>query len=155
MKNIKDIRDLLEEHPFFHGLSPDYIDFIAGCGRNVNFNSGDYIFHEGEDADTFYILREGHVALEIASSGHGPIIIQTVGKGDVLGWSWLYPPYKWFLDARTVETVRAVALDGKCLRDKCERDTGLGYELMKRFSYIITQRLQATRLQLLDIFGKK
>ncbi len=155
MKKIKDIRDLLDEHPFFEGLGAEYIDFIAGCGRNETFDSGEYIFREGGDADTFYIIREGHVALEIASSGHGPITIQTVGKGDVLGWSWLYPPYKWFLDARSVETVRTVALDGECLRNKCEEDTGLGFELMKRFSYIITQRLQATRLQLLDIFGKK
>lgn len=154
MKNIKGIRDLLEEHPFFEGLKPEYIALIAGCGTNVNFKSGEYLFREGEEADTFYILRRGHIALEIGSSGHGPIIIQTVGEGDVLGWSWLYPPYKWFLDAKTVEPVRAIAMDGKCLRDKCDEDTALGYELMKRFSYIMVKRLQATRLQLLDIYGK-
>lgn len=155
MKTVKTIKDLLTEHPFFEGLGENYIDIIAGCGKNVNFGAGKYIFNEGESADSFYILREGNVALEIASSGYKPITIQTLDRGDVFGWSWLYPPYRWFLDAKTIDAVRVVAMDGKCLRDKCEDDPKLGYELMKKFSRIIAQRLQATRLQLLDMYGEK
>ncbi len=153
-KSIQSIENLLEEHSFFKGLDPAYLKLIAGCGSNVRFNGSDYIFREGQAADHFYIIRYGKVALEFSSPSRGPITIETVSEGDVLGWSWLYPPYKWFLDARAINVVRAVALDGKCLREKCEDDPSLGFELMKRFSYIIAQRLQGTRLRLLDLYGE-
>ena len=113
----------------------------------------DFIFREGQEADHFYIIRHGRIALEISSPNSEPIIIETISEGDVLGWSWLFPPYKWFLDARATKLVRAVALDGKCLREKCEDDPELGYELMKLFSRNIVKRLQATRLRLLDLYG--
>jgi CRP/FNR family cyclic AMP-dependent transcriptional regulator len=93
------------------------------------------------------------VAVEIFAPQKGPITIETVVEGDVLGWSWLVPPYNWRFDARAMEMTRAVALDGVCLRNKCETDHDLGYELMKRFANIIDRRLQATRLQLLDIYA--
>jgi CRP-like cAMP-binding protein len=93
------------------------------------------------------------VALEIVAPQRGPIIVETLGEGDILGWSWLIPPYNWHFDARAVELTRAIALDGKCLRTKCEADHDLGYELLKRFTNIMEQRLEATRLQLLDIYG--
>ncbi|MGI9534116.1 MAG: cyclic nucleotide-binding domain-containing protein [Thermodesulfobacteriota bacterium] len=143
----------MEKHYFFEGLELDYIKLIAGCGSNIRINSGDYIFKEGEKADNFYIIRHGRVALEISHPVHGPIIIETISEGEVLGWSWLYSPYKCFLDARAIQLVRAVAIDGKCLREKCEDDPKLGYELMKRFSNIIAERLQGTRLRLLDLYG--
>lgn len=152
-KNLKSIDSLLKEHSFFEGLDPEYLKLIAGCGSNIKFNSEDYIFREGQNADHFYIIRYGKIALEISSPNRGPITIETISEGDVLGWSWLYPPYRWFLDARAISLVRAVALDGKCLREKCEDDPRLGYELMKRFSYIIAERLQGTRLRLLDLYG--
>ena len=152
-KKIQSIENLLQQHSFFEGLEPDYIKLIAGCGSNVRINPGDYIFKEGGEADNFYIIRHGKVAMEISHPVRGPITIETIGEGDVLGWSWLYPPYKWFLDARAIELVRAVAIDGKCLRGKCEDDPNLGFELMKRFSKIIAERLQGTRLRLLDLYG--
>ena len=150
---MKSIENLLEEHSFFEGLNPDSLKLIAGCGSNVRFNAQDYIFREGQPADHFYIIRHGKIALEISSPNRGSLTIETISEGDVLGWSWLYPPYKWFLDARAINLVRAVALDGKCLREKCEQDPKLGYELMKRFSYIIAERLHGTRLRLLDLYG--
>ena len=152
-KKIQGIENLLQQHSFFEGLEPDYIKLIAGCGSNVRFNAGDYIFREGGEADNFYIIRHGKVAMEISHPVRGQITIETIGEGDVLGWSWLYPPYTWFLDARAIELVRAVAIDGKCLRGKCEDDPNLGYELMKRFSKIIVERLQGTRIRLLDLYG--
>ena len=85
----------------------------------------------------------------------GLITVQTVREGDVLGWSWLFPPYRWHFGARTLQTTRALAFDGKCLRGKCENDHDLGYELFRRFSQVITERLEATRLQLLDLYGAK
>jgi CRP-like cAMP-binding protein len=149
---MQTIEDILVEHPFFKSLEPAYLQLIAGCGSNVRFNAGDYIFREGEDANHFYIIRYGKVALEVFVPKRGFVTIQTISEGDVVGWSWLFPPYRWFLNARAIEPVRAIALDGKCLRTKCEEDPKLGFELMKRFARIITERLQATRLQVLDVY---
>jgi CRP/FNR family transcriptional regulator, cyclic AMP receptor protein len=126
----------------------------VGCSVNKIFEAGQFLFREGESADTFYVIRNGRVQVETFSPEHGPIIIQTEAEGEVLGWSWLVPPYHWRFDARATEQVRVIAIDGKCLREKCEEDHNLGYELMKRFALIIAERLEATRLQLLDVYGK-
>jgi CRP-like cAMP-binding protein len=112
-----------------------------------------FVFREGGDADQFYLIQQGKVALKIFAPERGSITIQTLGEGDVLGWSWLFPPYRWYFDARTLERTNAIAFNGACLRAKMEENPDLGYELMKRFARIIEQRLQATRLQLLDIYG--
>ncbi len=150
---METLERLLAEHPFLKSLEPAHLKLIVGCASNVRFEPGDYIFHESEEADQFYIIREGKVALEIFAPDRGPIIIDTLVDGEVLGWSWLIPPYHWRFDARAVDVTRAIALDGKCLRTKCENDRALGYELLKRFASIIEQRLQATRLQLLDLYA--
>ncbi|MCS6816463.1 MAG: cyclic nucleotide-binding domain-containing protein [Blastocatellia bacterium] len=150
---METLERLLAEHPFFAGLDARHIQLIVGCATNVRFDAGQMIFREGEEANEFYVIRHGKVALEIFVPGRGPITIQTLGEGEILGWSWLVPPYHWRFNARAVELTRAIALDGKCLRTKCEDDHDLGYELLKRFAYIIEQRLQATRLQLLDVYA--
>lgn len=147
------LEPLLAEHPFLRGLEPRYVALLAGCAANVRFDAGEYIFREGEDANEFYIIRHGKVALELFTPERGILTIQTLGAGDVLGWSWLFPPYRWRFDARARELTRAIALDGTCLRRKCDEDHSLGYELVKRFAHIIIERLQATRLQLLDVYG--
>jgi CRP-like cAMP-binding protein len=113
------------------------------------------IFREGDEANQFFLIREGRVAIEVFSEARGPVTIQTLNAGEILGWSWLVPPYFWRFDARAVDEVRALALDGKCLREKCETDPRLGYELLKRFALVITRRLEATRMQLLDVYGYK
>jgi len=152
---MRTIESILDEHPFFKGFEQRYLQMIVGCASNVRFNSGQFIFREGEEANQFYILRHGKVALEIFTPDRGSIIIQTISEGDVLGWAWLFPPYRWHFDARAIDLTRAIALDGKCLRAKCEEDPNLGYELVKRVANIIMQRLQATRLQLLDVYGSR
>ena len=144
---------LLAEHPFLQGLQPEHIELLTGCASNVRFDSGQFIFREGDEANHFYIIRHGKVALEIYAPGKGPITIETLEEGDILGWSWLFPPYHWHFDARAVELTRAIALDGKCLRTKCDEDPSLGYELVKRFSHVLVDRLQATRMKLLDLYG--
>ena len=150
---MRTLESILEEHPFFQGLAPEAIKVLVGCAFNTRFDAGQVIFREGEEANTFYLLREGKVALETFAPHRGPIAIQTIGQGDVLGWSWLFPPYRWHFDARVLEPVRALALDGACVRGKCEEDHDLGYEMMSRFGRIMMERLQATRLQLLDVYG--
>ncbi|MFA5090858.1 MAG: cyclic nucleotide-binding domain-containing protein [Candidatus Omnitrophota bacterium] len=141
---------ILKEHHFFKGIEPKYLDFIVSCASNVIFKAEEVILKEGEAADKFYLIRSGMVALYIAQP-HS-ITIQTIHDGDILGWSWLIPPYRYRFSARAVENTRAIALDGKCLRGKCEKNHDLGYELMKRIVGVLTQRLEATRVQLLDIY---
>lgn len=151
---IKALEDLLAETPFFKDLDPAYRSMLAGCGMNVVFRAGDFLFRENDPADRFFLIRAGKVALEIAVPGRGPVIIQTVQEGEVLGWSWLVPPYRMQYDARAVELTRAIAFDGACIRKKCEEDPKLGYEFFKRFVVLIVQRLSALRLQLLDVYGQ-
>lgn len=150
---METLAPILATHPFLKGLEQAHLDLLVGCASNMVFKPGQLLFRTGEEANQFYILRDGQVAIEIPIPPRGVINIQTMGEGEVLGWSWLIPPYHWHFNARAVEATRAIALDGKCLRGKCEQDHDLGYELLKRFSHIIEQRLEATRLQLLDIYG--
>jgi CRP-like cAMP-binding protein len=151
---MQTLEPLLAGHPFLKGLDQDHVRLLVGCASNKVFNPGEFLSQEGEDADLFYFIREGKVVVEIYSPEHGPITIQTLDGGEILGWSWLVPPYRWRFDARAVETTRAIVMDGKCLRQKCENDHSLGYEMMKRFAEIIADRVEATRLQLLDLYGK-
>jgi CRP/FNR family transcriptional regulator, cyclic AMP receptor protein len=150
---METIEDLLESHPFFAGLSSGALELIAGCASNVHFDEGSFIFDQGEPADVFYVIRQGRVALEVQSPAKGPLIIDTMEGGEVLGWSWLIPPYQYFASARAVTPIRATALDGACLRGKCEADTDLGYQLLKRVTTVMYQRLQSTRIRLLDLYG--
>ena len=144
---------LLGEVPLFQGLAAGELELLAGCASNVRFREVDMLFREGEPADTFYVVRHGTVALETFVPALGGVTIQTVEAGEVVGWSWLFPPYRWHLDARALTTVRATAFDAACLRQKCEDDPALGYDLMKRFAQVMIERLQWTRLRLLDVYG--
>ena len=150
---MQSIETLLEEHPFFMGMAREYLALIAGCANNVRLDAGEYVFKEGDPADHFYLLRHGIVALEIHAPGQGAIMIETRGPGDVLGFSWLFPPHRVRFDARVVETVTATAFDGACLRQHAQQDPRLGQELVQRFAEVLLDRLQATRLQLLDVYG--
>lgn len=144
---------LLSEHPFFKELDPRYIQLIAGCAREVTFKAGEFIFREGDPSSHFWLIRNGKISLEVFAPGRGPIMIETLGEGDVMGWSWAVPPYRKQYDARALELTRALEFDAMCIRGKCDEEPKLGYELFKRFSQIIGQRLQATRIRLLDIYG--
>jgi CRP-like cAMP-binding protein len=145
----------LAAHPFFQGLGEPQLETVVGCAANVKFEPGDFIYREGAPADRFYVLRGGKVALEIFVPGRGAVAIETIEEGEVLGWSWLIPPYQARFDARALTQVRALAMDGACLRGKCDQDPALGYELMKRFAQLMLQRLEATRVQLLDLYGSQ
>jgi len=149
---IATLQRILAEHPFFSGMEDRLLAILEGCAKNVRFEAGHLIFRENEEANQFYLIRTGKVALELFAHSKGALIISTLYEGDILGWSWLSPPYKWKFSARAVEETRAFALDGKCLRVKAEMDHDLGYEILKRFVHIIEDRLQSTRLQLLNIY---
>lgn len=146
---MEGLERIVREHSFFAGMKQDYTGIVAGCAKNVRFEPGEYLFHEGDPADQLYLLRSGRVALEI-DTDDGPVTIQTVSESEIVGASWLVPPYRRGLSAKTLELTRAIALDAACLRGKCEDNHDLGYEMMKRFMPILIQRLRAARLQILD-----
>ena len=144
----------LADHPFFQGVAPDLIKTIAACAVEAHYQDGQMIYSESDPANQFLLILDGKVAIEIFSAQRGALTIKTLGPGEVLGWSWLFPPYRRRFDARALEKTSAIALDGKRLREKAETDHRLGYELLKRFSNVVVERLNATCLQLLDIYGK-
>ena len=152
---MQGLERIVLDQPFFAGLGPDFGAAISGCARNLRFAAGEYLFHEGESANEFYLLRQGSVALELHSPGQRPMIIATLREGDILVGSWLVPPYLWTFDARSSELVRVLGVDARCLRDKCEANHDLGYELMKRFASAMGERLRAMRLQVADVYGPR
>lgn len=148
----QDLRGMLANHAFMRGLSERQLDLLAVMSRPVSFSAGAFVGREGEPADAFYLIQLGRVALETHTPDRGGVRIQTVGAGEPVGWSWLVPPHRWQFDARAVEPVQAIALDASALRDRCELDHELGYQLLKRLVTVVASRLAATRLQLLDIY---
>lgn len=149
----EDLTDILRQHPFLLGLSDEHMKTLVGCASNVRFAEGAYLIREGELANKFYLIRAGRVALEIDVPGKGGLRIQTTGPGEILGWSWLIYPFRWHFSGVAVAETRAIALDGECLRNKCENDAHFGYEMLKRLAQVMERRLEATRLQLLDVYG--
>ena len=141
------------EAPFLQPLSREALATIAGCGRNRRFRRDELILREGHPAHHFYVLRSGSVALETFVPDRGPLVIETLHAGDPLGWSWLFPPHRAAFDARALDDVRTIEFDGDCLRTKAESDPALGYELMKVFGHVLAERLEHTRLRLLDVYA--
>lgn len=144
------LEKLLAEHPFLKGLSPHQCRVLTDCARHTTFEPGELLLREGDPANRFYLILRGKVSVESYFSDRGTTPIQTLADGDVLGWSWLFPPYFWHFNARAVELTEAVFLHGTPLRDECEADHDLGYELVKRMAEVMMKRLQATRRQLLN-----
>jgi CRP/FNR family cyclic AMP-dependent transcriptional regulator len=145
--------ETLRGYSFFNGLETGYLKLLAGCATNREFPSGEYIFRQGEFVNEFHLIRRGRVRLEVHAAQRGPVTIQTLGEGDLLGISWLVFPYRALFDVRATQITRTASIYAACLREKCEEDPRLGYELLKRFTRVLGQRLQATRLQLLDVYG--
>ena len=150
---MRTLEDTIAAAPVFAGLDARLLRRVAGCGANEHADAGAYLFREGRPAERFFLIRDGAVALEVVAPGRGAIVIETLHPGDVVGWSWLFAPHRWQFDGRAVEPTRTIAFDGLCLRAKCDADHELGYQLMRRFAAVAVERLQATRLQLLDVYG--
>jgi CRP-like cAMP-binding protein len=150
---MRTLAEYLPEHPFFAGLDASAMDLVVGCAQNVHFADGDVLFRAGTPANTFYVIRHGRVALEVHDPRRQRMVVATLGDGEVAGWSWLVPPYEWMFDGRAVSSVSAVALDGACLRAKCDQDPVLGYALMQRVAHVMYERLQDARMRLLDLYG--
>jgi CRP/FNR family transcriptional regulator, cyclic AMP receptor protein len=153
--HVRGLDSIVCEHPFFAGLPGAHCSLVTGCAKNVRFEAGQYLFREDEPANEFYLIRHGRVALEVHSPERGSVTFQSLVEGEIVGVSWLIPPYRWSYDARALTLVRAIAMDAACLRRKCEEDHDLGYDMMKRFMPVLIQRLQTTRLQVLDVYGAR
>jgi CRP/FNR family transcriptional regulator, cyclic AMP receptor protein len=144
-----DLRKILASHPLLRDLSPALLDKLGAYAMKASFGTGEVIFRESDPANRFYLILSGKVALSSSNVDGPETIVQTIGPGDVLGWSWLFPPYYWNFDARAVEPVEAIFFYGTRLREECETNHDLGYELLKRMSTVVIHRLQAARRQLL------
>ena len=145
--------DLLAAQPFLAGLTPGQVDKLSVWTRKSVLHSGARLFEEGGRADRFWIIREGQVRLDTHLPSGGEVVVETLGPGAVLGWSWLFPPYRWHFGATAMETTLALELDGPGIRALCEHDPVLGHELLTRFMAVVVERLQATRVRLLDLYG--
>jgi CRP-like cAMP-binding protein len=150
---VRTIDELLSELGVLAGLGAEQRRTIAGCARLQTFAPGELLLREGAAADTFFVVRAGAVALETEVPGRGPATVETLHHGDVLGWSWIVPPYRTAFDARAIEATRAVVFDGACLRSKCEDDPALGFALLRLLAAAFTRRLQDTRMRLLDLYA--
>jgi CRP/FNR family transcriptional regulator, cyclic AMP receptor protein len=146
------VEKILAEHPFFEGFTEGHVKLVAGCASDVHFKPGQIIFRVGEEARKFYLVRLGKVALQMTSERRGPLTVLTVGAGEVLGWSWLFPPHKYRFSARVLEATRAFEIDGQCLRGVAEQDHDFGYHLLKHWSPVVERALDATRLQLVNVY---
>ncbi|TFE70233.1 Crp/Fnr family transcriptional regulator [Methylacidiphilum sp. Yel] len=144
---------LLCEHPFLKGMSEPFIHKLSAIATHLSFKAQSYLFVEGQKADKFFLLQKGLVALETYFPERGILVIQTVGIGHVVGWSWICPPFLWHFSARVIDPVDAFVFDATCLRQMMEEDPSFGYEIIKRIIPLMLERLQATRLQFLDIYG--
>jgi CRP/FNR family transcriptional regulator, cyclic AMP receptor protein len=148
------ISELLDQVPALRPLEHEHRETLSGCGSNRVFRAGDYLMREGDPADCFYVIKRGSVAIETFVPSEGQVTIETLHDGDLLGWSWLVPPYTTTFDARALKETHAIAFDGTCLRRKLDADPALGYMMLRLFAAVIVERLQGTRIRLLDVYGK-
>ncbi len=148
--NSQSIAEYLSKHPFFSGLDEGYIGFLADSAVETRISEGGILFRQGKPADKFFLLRSGEVSVQVPALV-GPVLeIQRVGDGQILGWSWLIPPYKWNFQARVEADSLILEFDGRAVLARCEEDAKFGYELLKRFAALMSERLEAARQKMMD-----
>ena len=153
INTVNTFETVLNKHPFLAGLAPQFCDSLSNCACLRRFAARQQIFHEGGEADHFYLIVSGKVDLETFVPGCGMVTIQTLGDGDALGWSWLFPPHQWHFTATTREPTEVISLNAAALRAQAEANRGLHDELVTRVAKTLHQRLLGTREQLIDLYG--
>jgi CRP-like cAMP-binding protein len=151
--NPQTLEQAVAAHPFLMGMNEHHIRLLADGAMRMSIEPGKVIFHEGETANRFYLIENGKVVLESPSEGNELVTIDVIGAGDLLGWSWLFPPYEWHFSARAVEPTNAIFFYGTVLREYCDADPSLGFELFKRMGEVMVKRLQSARTRLLKVAG--
>ena len=144
------LTDIIATSPFFSNMAPEHLDIVGACATKAQFKADQIVFQESEPANQFYLIQSGRVAVEAHQPSDGTVLVQILGPGDVLGWSWLFPPFAWHFRARALEPTTAIVINGAHLLVAAERNRDFGYELMKQVAQVVIRRLQATRKQLLD-----
>jgi CRP/FNR family cyclic AMP-dependent transcriptional regulator len=152
---IETLERLLRAHPFLQELSDAHVSFLTSCAKNERFDPGRFIFHEGDPATALYLLRQGRVALEVHVPGRGATLVESLQGGDILGFSWMFAPHRWKLDALVIEPVIALSIDATCVREKMEREPAFGYALSKLLMRRLQQRLERVRKQRLDVYKRE
>lgn len=145
-----ELREIVKNQDFLKDMKSEYLDILMGCVSYITYKKGHFILTQNGKADQFHIIHHGKVHIEVAAGDKGPVTIQVLSDGDVLGWSWLIPPYKWRFDALIVDPTTVLTFDGKFLREKCEEDHSFGFDMLKRMASVITYRLLFTRKELMD-----
>lgn len=143
----------LTSFAFFKGMKQEHLDLLSGHMSQESFRSNSYIFKEKDEAADFYLVLKGKVSIEMTSPEGKLFSIQTLKAGDILGWSWMIPPYQWRFSARAVEPTDLLIIDGKFVREKTKKDHDLGYEILGRLAGVFAQRLEATRRQLMETYN--
>ena len=140
----------LSTQPFFGGLDSEYLEFLAQCCGDLHLAKGSLLFKQGARADKFYLLRSGHISIQIPALGAPPLEIQSLEAGQVLGWSWLIAPYQWNFQAASEAESDLLEFDGSAVLERCEQDSAFGYQLLKRFAALMSERLDAARQRVMD-----
>ncbi|HKJ95539.1 MAG TPA: cyclic nucleotide-binding domain-containing protein [Gammaproteobacteria bacterium] len=141
---------LMSSHPFFDELDAADIDYLAARATRKHLKRGGVLFHHGEPADRFFLLLSGAITIEIPAIEGPSLEVQHLGEGKILGWSWLIAPYRWSFQARADEDTELLEFDGKAVRERCESDPRFGYEILKRFSSLMSDRLEASRTKMME-----
>ena len=141
--------EALAGHPFLYGMSRNHLAVLAEAASDVTFPARHRLFEDGGSASRFWLVQSGHVDLDLHVPGQGRTKIETIGMGELLGWSWLFPPYKWAFGAAAASPVEAFEFDGRAVRACCASDPVLGYEVTRRLAHVVAKRLQATRIKLI------
>jgi len=141
-------------HPFLAGMNPTHLALLTDCATPVLFKKGQTILREGEMANRFCLIESGKVVLESSEVLGDPVIVEAIGAGDLLGWSWMFPPYMWHFTARAADPTSAIFFYGTILREYCEHDSSLGYELLKRITPVMLKRLQAARRRVVSFYKR-
>jgi CRP-like cAMP-binding protein len=147
----KGLLDIFGNHAFLQGLGQRHLMLLASGVKPITFAPGSFLGRDGETAKTFYLIKSGHVSLELHSPERGSVSVESVGPGEIVGWSWIVPPHCWHFDCRATDTVEALVFDAEWLREKCEQDHELGYQLLKHLVTVIAGRLTATQQRLLGL----
>ena len=143
----------LAAHPFLRGMSRDQLSVLAEAACDVRFPAKHRLFDDGGNATRFWLIQCGHVSLDLNVPGEGSVVTETIGMGELLGWSWLFPPFKWAFGAVAATAVEAFEFDASAVRDRCAADPALGYELNQRITEVLAKRLRATRIRLIARSG--
>ncbi len=142
--------EYLTAHEFFAGLNQDFVDVLAEFATERHMAEGEVLFQQGAAADRFYLVLKGRVSVQVPALVGPPLELQVLGEDQILGWSWLIPPYRWNFNARAVEDSDVIEFDGSAILARCEKDPGFGYELLKRFTGLMSERLEAARQKMMD-----